>query len=141
MSTAGPFSPPGDGPLQTATPPARTADAHLEVATGTLFVMGIAAILLAQAMPLVGGPGMATDPDFQGVPWVFGVVMGGVAGAFILVPGLIFIVAAAGIARRRLWGWMIGLVAFGIMAGFCNLPLALHGFYALLRPDVRERFT
>ncbi len=134
------FSPPGDGPLQQADPPEHTLDPHVEAANGTLWVMGIACVLLAIAMPLVGGPGAATDPDFEGLPLVFGVAIGGVAGLFVLAPGVLFLVGAVGLGRRTAWGWIVGVVAFAIMAAFCTPPLAMHGLYALLRPGVREDF-
>ena len=134
------FSPPGDGPMVSKKRTEGEIDPHVEAANGTLWVMGIACLLLAQAMPLVGGPGMAADPEFEGVHWLFGVAMGAFAGAFILVPGAIFLIAAWGIGRRRAWGWIMGLVAFGIMVAFCSPFPAIHGFYALLRSGVRESF-
>lgn len=137
------FSPPGDRAVLHAelNPAGEDAlDPHLEAATGTLWVMGVGALLLAQAMPLVGGPGAATDPDFAGVPWVIGVALGAVAGSFVLIPGLLFLVAAVGVGRRTTWGWMLGVLSFGVMMAFCTPPIAMHGLYALLRSGVREQF-
>lgn len=115
-------------------------DPHLLVLRATLIALGVYGLLFAQAMPVIGAFGAATDP-YIGVPkpMLFGLGMGTIAAGFVVAWSACMLVAARLLGRRNTVGWTAGLLAVGLLTALC-WPVSMHGFYALLRVEGRRAY-
>ncbi len=49
-------------------------------------------------------------------------------------------VVARAIKKRKFWGWVVGIILFGLYIPSPFLPIGGFGMWALLRPDSRKAF-
>jgi hypothetical protein len=116
-----------------------STDGWLAIAFALLVVPAGMCGMLAIITGLVGVMGLVVDiPTNPGDPPI--AVIGFIECAFMLVPTVLYSAAALGVFTRQKWGWVMALIGFGLWMGGCCAPLALAGFYALLREDGRKAF-
>lgn len=65
---------------------------------------------------------------------------GAIFGAFCLVLAVAVEVVAYGIHKRRFWGWIVGLIVFGIYTPSLFFPLGILGLSGLLASGSRIEF-
>jgi hypothetical protein len=117
-------------------------DVHVHVVVALLVVTGVPllgiAVLEAVALPLAFSLDPTMDQPLSGVLGLFaGCLAGGVYGVMGLVP----LLAAVGLEMRRLWGFVLALVAFTpLVASPCCLPVGVYALWALLRAPVRQAY-
>ena len=104
------------------------AAACLHISTA-LYALGAAGF----AAYAIWGPGDPSSPGVEGV--VFGVI-----AFFCLLLAAVPEIAAWGIRRRRFWGWIMGLVIFGLYVPSLFLPLGAFGLWGLLDAGSRAEF-
>ena len=49
-------------------------------------------------------------------------------------------VVARAIKKRKFWGWIVGIIIFGLYIPSLLLPIGVLGLWALLTPDSRRAF-
>lgn len=130
---------------QTRTPEARQADTHLTVVAALNFVwagmLGLAAFASWWALQFAGWHGGYWSGQWW-IPDTMGSIAVLVVGVLLLL-ALPSLLAGIGLASRKEWGRVLGLVVAGLaaVAGFLTFnPLALgfavYSFWALTRPEV-----
>lgn len=116
-----------------------TTDGWLAIAFAMLLVPAALSGMLALLTGMVGITALFVPiPTEPGDPPMS--VIGLMECAILLVPTALYGGAAMGIFTRQKWGWVLGLIGFGLWLSGCCAPLALAGFYALLREDGRKAF-
>jgi peptidoglycan/LPS O-acetylase OafA/YrhL len=73
----------------------------------------------------------AFGPDDTDATASDGVLVGALA-VFCLILAVVPQIAALGIRRRRFWGWVLGLIIFGLYIPSIFLPLGAFGLWGLL---------
>ena len=93
----------------------------------TVLYLLVGAAVIAFGMWIGDDPSEAISP-----PILFGAV-----GAFCIALAAVPEIAAYGIRRRRFWGWVLGLILFGLYLPSLFLPLGAFGMWGLLDPGSR----
>lgn len=118
-----------------------TNDIHFQLARGCLWLIAIGSV----AFLFVSVPGYIAiahdDPPFgDDLDYtVQGLIMAGIVNAFFSPSGIGAAISLWGIHKRKKYGWVAGIIAFGINLLFC-MPIGVYGLIAFLRSNVREAF-
>jgi hypothetical protein len=116
---------------------------HAQLTAVGLIVLGVPYALVALMFPFAGAFGAANDPEFRDLgelAWVFGATMGCVASMFVGGFASLWIAGGVGLLLRRKWGWIASLVGLALLTSGCCAPIAIYGFWALLREPVRKAY-
>ncbi len=101
----------------------------LHVSTALYVVLGAGMVVLfAFVFP-------AAEPDAV-LPIAYVAVLGG--GCLLMAAGTQMV--AWGLRRRRFWGWVAGIILFGLYVPSLFLPLGVLGLWGLLDPASRRLF-
>ena len=102
----------------------------------SLHISAVLYVLLGLILPTVLSSDSASQHNAGAVGAIFGIFI----AAFCMVLAAGVEVVAYGIHKRRFWGWIAGLIVFGIYTPSLFFPLGVLGLWGLFAAGSRSEF-